>query len=242
MVLLVVAVGGVLVFANSAGGGGEGGGSISATDEDEADAEEETGSGTEYVSLPNLCDEAVDSSILAPFFEDGIPTLIGGFNEGTGSMDSSYGTLDCSVESSHVLVEINAELVDLEDPQTQRELEGIFDGTEFNEEFMDGQSLPGEIHEEDFGLDMTASYLWDQTKVGDQSVVLVMATDAGEDFSDIPDASNSFAVGFFLTDNIAGSIVVNDSEGGRDVRELFNTVDSASGDLAKQLERVAVKK
>ncbi|WP_239646073.1 hypothetical protein [Nocardiopsis valliformis] len=213
-VLLVVAVGGVLVLANSGG---------------------------EYVSLPNDCSEAVDSSILDPFFEDGPPTLSGSFDEDNRSIDSSYGTLNCSGESGGVTVEINAELVDLEDPETMEEFEEIFDGTMFNDEFMDEQALPGEIHEEDFGFGMTASYLWDQTNVGDQGITLAMATDAGEEFSDVPGASNNFAMGVFLTDNIAGGIIVNDSEGGRDVQELFNTIDSASGDLASQLKRVADK-
>ena len=211
-VLLLVAVGGVLVLANSGG---------------------------EYVSLPDDCSEAVDPSVLDRFFENGAPALTGSFDPDDRSIDSSYGTLSCSGESGSVTVEVSAELVDLEDPETLAEFEDVFDGTEFNDDFMDEPAQPGEIHDEDFGLGMTASYLWDLTNVGDQSIALAMATDAGDDFSDVPGASNNFAIGVFLTDNIAGGIIVNDSEGGRDVQDLFNAIDSASGDLANQLRRVA---
>jgi hypothetical protein len=202
-VALVVAIGGVLVFVNSGG---------------------------EYVALPDDCSQAIDGSVLEPFFEGGAPTLAGGFDEGEGSNDGSYGTLTCEAESGGVTVEIQAELLDLDHPETREQLDETFDGGALTDEFMDGQVPAGELREQDYGYGMTASILWDQTSVGDQSIVLSMATEGDDDLYSV---SNSFAVGAFLTDNIAGGFVVND------MRELFDAVASASADLAGQLTSAA---
>lgn len=210
-VLLVVAIGGVLVFVNSGG---------------------------EYVALPDDCSEAIDGSVLEPFFDGSVPALTGGFNEDRGGDDGSYGTLTCEANADGVTVEVHAELIDLEHPDTREELDEIFDGDDLTSEFTAGRVEPGEVSVVDFTEGVPASILWDHTSVGDEGIVLAMTTDGDDDRFSV---SNSFAMGAFLTDNIAGGFLVNDSNGGRDVQDLFNAVDSASGDLAGQLTRVAEK-
>ncbi|WP_239648109.1 hypothetical protein [Nocardiopsis ganjiahuensis] len=195
-------------------------------------------SGGEYVAMPDDCSQAVDSSVLAPFFEGAAPTLSGGFTESDVNDRGVYGLLECEGESEGVTVEIYAELLDLENPQALEELEGIMDGDQLTEEYLESGVPAGEVSEEDYGYGMTASILWDNTSVGDESVVLAMTTNGDEELAGV---SNSFALGAFLTDNIAGGFMVNDSEGGRDVQDLFDAVDSASGDLARELTNAAEK-
>ncbi len=195
-------------------------------------------SGSEYVAMPDDCSQAVDSSVLEPFFDGAAPTLNGGFTESDVTDEGVYGLLECEGEAEGVTVQVYAELLDLEHPQAMEELQEIMDGNQLTDDYLDSRVPAGEVSEEDYGYGMSASILWDNTSVGDQSVVLAMTTNGDDDLSGM---SNSVAVGAFLTDNIAGGLLVNDSEGGRDVQELFEAVDSASGDLARAFPRVAEK-
>ncbi|MFE1168665.1 hypothetical protein [Nocardiopsis sp. NPDC058789] len=208
-VVLVAAIGGVVIALNSS---------------------------SVYTAMPNDCAEAFDNGVLSPFFDGDVPSASGGFDPEDRSIGESFGTLSCSIESDGVYVEVAAELIDPDDPETQRDLDELFSGDMVNEEL--GESFPpGEITErEDYGV--TSQVLWDFASIGTESLVMASVVEGG---GDMLSASGSMGVGAFLTDNIAGTVAVAGAGGDREVQDLFNTVESVSGDVSRQLTRSAEK-
>ncbi|PWV52741.1 hypothetical protein [Nocardiopsis sp. L17-MgMaSL7] len=187
-----------------------------------------------YTSMPDNCADAFDSDVLSPVFEGSVPSLSGEFDPESNSIGDSYGTLSCSGEANGVSVEVYAELFDPEDGVALQEVEEVFTEEEVTEDFLDEPAEPGEISDMDPGYGTTGQVLWNYTSVGDQGVAVATTAEGGGD-------TYGFAMGAFVTDNIAGGIVVSDTENAREVQDLFNSVESVSGDLARQFKRSAEK-
>ncbi|GAB3744019.1 hypothetical protein [Nocardiopsis nanhaiensis] len=213
-VVLIVAIGGVLVVANSSG---------------------------EYVSMPDDCVEAVGDDAASSAFDGTAPALSGGFTEHDVESDGRYGELSCEGNSGDRSVSFNVELFDpehpdiLEDEESVREL---FEGDALTDEFLEEETPQGQLTQEEHGQGMYTETLWDETSVGDQGLALAVSMGGADD--DLFDMGmESFAVGAFLDGNVAGGVMISDSGDVLTTEQLFSLAEDVSAQLLTQVSSVA---
>ncbi|GAB3720762.1 hypothetical protein [Nocardiopsis oceani] len=210
-VVLIAAIGGVLVVANSSG---------------------------EYVSMPDDCAEAVGDDAASSAFDGTAPALSGGFTEHDVESDGRYGELICEGNSGDRSVSFNVELFDPEHPENEESVRELFEGDALTDEFLEEETPQGQLTQEEHGQGMYTETLWDETSVGDQGLALAVSMGGTDD--DLFDmGTESFGVGAFLDGNVAGGVMISDSDGVLSTEELFSLAEDVSAQLLSQVSSVA---
>ncbi|MBR8740384.1 hypothetical protein DSY14_01385 [Nocardiopsis sp. MG754419] len=207
-VVLIAAIGGVVVWATSGG---------------------------EYTALPDDCATVFEGNSLHDSEFGPLPSLDGGFTQNDSGTTGSHGELECEGQSGGLVVSVNVELVDLDHPDAEEELNGLVDEvSETIDEFGAEGVEQGEVGDMDLGYGATSQVLWDESSVGERGMTVASIMGA-EEFG----AAGGFASSVFVSGNVVAGVMVGSEGGEADIEQLFAVIESSAADLENRIPRVA---